>query len=55
MEKNLSILLAGSSWGQNFGGVEKGPEAVLTRGNLEKKISKLGWNINEIKQCFFAR
>lgn len=50
MDKSLNVLLAGSAWGQNFSGVEKGPEAIWDKGGLPQKIQNLGWNSREVKR-----
>ncbi|MCI5060977.1 MAG: arginase [Alphaproteobacteria bacterium] len=55
MQKELNVLLAGSAWGQNFSGVEKGPEAVWEQGELERKVTNLGWNIAQVERHQFER
>lgn len=49
MNKELNILLAGSAWGQNLSGVEKGSEALWDKGRLAEKIENLGWVPQEVK------
>lgn len=50
MDKDLNVLLAGSAWGQNFSGVENGPEAIWDKGGLAEKIKNLGWSPQEVKR-----
>lgn len=50
MNKDLNILLAGSAWGQSFSGVEKGPEAIWDKGDLEKKIQNFRLTPKEIQR-----
>lgn len=50
MDKSLNVLLAGSAWGQNFSGVEKGPEAIWDKSDLTEKVENLGWSLQDIKR-----
>ncbi len=50
MDKDLNVLLAGSAWGQNFSGVEKGPKAIWDKSDLAEKIENLGWNLQDVKR-----